>query len=157
MNCKLRVMIDVVQRYLTRVDRLGLDPRVVLIRHQYVFALLWNTRYPEAVAMQRETSLMANRLGDSRSKAYSLADEIHVSIIVAPIPTFGYVTAVMYWGSGTASRLAVRSLLQTLRRVDDALGRRRRGLELRNWGLRSACSTWGLVPISRIIGSNILW
>jgi class 3 adenylate cyclase/tetratricopeptide (TPR) repeat protein len=86
MNCKLRVMIDVVQRYLTRIDRLGLDPRVVLIRHQYVFALLWNTRYPEAASMQRETSLMANRLGDSRSKAYSLAGEIHVSTIVEPMP-----------------------------------------------------------------------
>jgi len=79
-------MIDVVQRYLTRIDRLGLDPRVVLIRHQYVFALLWNTRYPEAAAMQRETSLMADRLGDSRSKAYSLAGEIHVSTIVEPMP-----------------------------------------------------------------------
>jgi hypothetical protein len=36
--------------------------------------------------MQRETSLIANRLGDSRSKAYSLAGEIHVSTIVAPMP-----------------------------------------------------------------------
>jgi class 3 adenylate cyclase len=86
MSCKLKVMIEVIQRYLTRIDRLGLDPRVVLIRHQYVFALLWNTRYPEAAAMQRETSLMANRLGDSRSKAYSLAGEIHVSTILAPMP-----------------------------------------------------------------------
>jgi class 3 adenylate cyclase len=85
MNCKLKVMIDVIQHYLTRIDRLGLDPRVVLIRHQYVFALLWNTRYPEAAAMQRETSLMANRLGDSRSKAYSLAGEIQVSSILAPM------------------------------------------------------------------------
>jgi class 3 adenylate cyclase/tetratricopeptide (TPR) repeat protein len=86
MNAKLKLMIDVVQRYLTRIDRLGLDPRVGLIRHQYVFALLWSARYPEAAAMQRETSLMANRSGDSRSKAYSLANEINVSTIVAPMP-----------------------------------------------------------------------
>ena len=34
--------------------------------------------------MQRETSPIADRLGDSRSKAYSLAAELHVSTIVAP-------------------------------------------------------------------------
>ena len=79
-------MIDVLERYLARIDRLGDDPRAVLIRHQYVFALFWNARYREAAAMQRETSPIANRLGDSRSKAYSLAGEILVSTIVAPKP-----------------------------------------------------------------------
>jgi class 3 adenylate cyclase len=86
MNLKLKATIAVLERYLTRVDRLGLDPRAVLIRHQYVFALLWSTRYREAFAMQRETSPIADRLGDSRSKAYSLAGEIHVSTIFAPKP-----------------------------------------------------------------------
>ena len=33
------LMIDVLQRYLARIDRLGDDPRAVLIRHHYVFAL----------------------------------------------------------------------------------------------------------------------
>ena len=84
MSVQISTMIDVVTRYLSRVDRLGDDPRAVLIRHHYVFALLWNTRYRQAAAMQRETSPMADRLGDSRSKAYSLAAEIHVSTIVAP-------------------------------------------------------------------------
>jgi len=84
MSLKLKTTIDVLHRYLTRIDRLGLDPRAVLIRHQYVFALLWSARYREAFAMQRETSPIADRLGDSRSKAYSLAGEIHVSTIVAP-------------------------------------------------------------------------
>jgi hypothetical protein len=86
MSAKLKVMIDVLERYLARIDRLGDDPRGVLIRHQYVFALLWNKRYREAAAMQRETSAMAERLGDSRSRAYSLANEIHVSTVVAPKP-----------------------------------------------------------------------
>ena len=36
--------------------------------------------------MQRETLLMADRLGDSRSKAYALAAEIIVSTIFAPKP-----------------------------------------------------------------------
>ena len=86
MSGKVKVMIDVLERYLARIDRLGDDPRAVLIRHQYVFALLWNTRYREAAAMQRETLPMADRLGDSRSKAYALAGEILVSTIVAPKP-----------------------------------------------------------------------
>jgi class 3 adenylate cyclase len=86
MNAQLNVTIDVLQHYLARINDLGDDPRAVLIRHHYVFALLWNTRYREAAAVQRETSPIASRLGDSRSKAYSLAGEIHVSTILAPKP-----------------------------------------------------------------------
>ena len=86
MSGQMKVMIDVLQRYLARIDRLGDDPRAVLIRHQYVVRAYWNTRYREAAAMQRETSPIADRLGDSRSKAYSLAGEIHVSTMIAPKP-----------------------------------------------------------------------
>jgi hypothetical protein len=86
MSMKLRVLIGLVERYLARIDRLGDDLRAVLIRHHYVFALLWNARYREAAAMQRETSPIAHRLGDSRSKAYSLAGEIHVSTVIMPKP-----------------------------------------------------------------------
>jgi class 3 adenylate cyclase len=78
--------IRVLGRHLARVDRLGDDPRAVLIRHQYVVALIWNTRYRQAALMQDETSPIANRLGDSRSRAYSLAGEIHVSTMIAPKP-----------------------------------------------------------------------
>ena len=42
------------ERYLARIDRLGDDPRAVLIRHQYVFALLWNARYREAAGSTAE-------------------------------------------------------------------------------------------------------
>jgi hypothetical protein len=84
---QVRVMIEVLARYLSRIDRLGDDPRAVVIRHHYVFALLWNTRYREALAVQRETSLIADRLGDSRSRAYALAGEIIVSTIFAPMPS----------------------------------------------------------------------
>lgn len=84
MTLQLSTMIDVLERHLTRIDRRGDDPRAVLIRHHYMFALLWNTRYREAAAAQRETLLLANRLGDSRSTAYALASEIHVSTVFAP-------------------------------------------------------------------------
>jgi hypothetical protein len=80
------VPIDVVERYLARIDRLRDDPRAVRIRHQYGFTLAWNTRYRDAAVMQRETALIAERLGDSTSIAYSLANEIFISTIVAPKP-----------------------------------------------------------------------
>jgi len=86
MSLQVGMMIDIVERYLARVDRLGDDPRAVLIRHRYASALALNTRYREAAAMQRQTSAIADRLGDSRSRAYSLAGEINVSTIVAPEP-----------------------------------------------------------------------
>jgi len=81
---QVRVTIEVLTRYLSRIARLGDDPKVVLIRHHYVFALLLNARYREAAARQRETSPIADRLGDSRSKAYSLVTEIFVTTLVAP-------------------------------------------------------------------------
>ena len=84
MSGQPKVMIDVLQHYLPRVDSLGDDPRVVVIRHHGVVALLFNARYQEAAALQRETLPMGARLGGSKSKAYSLAGEIFVSTLVAP-------------------------------------------------------------------------
>jgi hypothetical protein len=59
---------------------------MILIRTIYVFALVMNARYREAAATQRETSRMADRLGDVQSKARALAIEIWVSTIVEPKP-----------------------------------------------------------------------
>ena len=42
--------------------------------------------------MQRETSTMADRLGDSRSKAYALASEMMVSTVVSPKPLHEFET-----------------------------------------------------------------
>ena len=81
------VLIDVVERYLARIDRLADDPRAVRIRHQYGFTLAWNTRYRDAAVMQAETAQIAERLGDSTSMAYSLANEIFISTVIAPKPT----------------------------------------------------------------------
>lgn len=86
LSTKWNVMIEVLTRYLPRVDRLGDDLRVVLIRHNYVLALFFNTRYREAAAMQRETSVLARRLGDPRSRAYALTAEIQVATVFAPKP-----------------------------------------------------------------------
>ena len=86
LNEQIDNMIRVIARHLARVDRLRDDQRAVLIRHQYVFALIWGARYREAASMQEETSPIADRLGDSRSKAYSLAGEIFVSTMIEPKP-----------------------------------------------------------------------
>ncbi len=59
LNGKVQAMIDVLERYMARIDRLGDDLRAVVIRHHFVFALLWNTRYRDAAAVQRENSPMA--------------------------------------------------------------------------------------------------
>ena len=86
LNARWYVLVDVIERHLPRIDRLGDDPRVVFIRHHLVFALLYNTRYRDAITVQRETLQIAERLGDSRSMAYALAGEIHLSSITAPKP-----------------------------------------------------------------------
>jgi hypothetical protein len=86
MKIKVKTTIDVLGRYMKVVERLANDPRAVLIRHHYVFALLWNTRFREAVLAQAEASQIAARLCDGRSKAYALAGEILVSTIAAPQP-----------------------------------------------------------------------
>ena len=86
MSAQFKVLIAVLERYLPRIDRLGDDQRVVLVREQYVFALYSYARYREAAAAQRETSPIAGRLGDSRSKAYALAGEMMTSTVLAPKP-----------------------------------------------------------------------
>jgi tetratricopeptide (TPR) repeat protein len=86
MSAKFRLLIEVLERHLARIDRLGDNPSVVLIRHQYVLALIWNVQYRKAAIRQRETSLVADRLGDSKSKAYAMAGEIFVSTVFSPKP-----------------------------------------------------------------------
>jgi class 3 adenylate cyclase/tetratricopeptide (TPR) repeat protein len=86
MTVKMRVLIGLAERYLPRISRLGEKPVVVLIRHHHVFALLWSARFKEASAMQRELSMLAERVGDNRSKAYAWAGEILVATLFAPKP-----------------------------------------------------------------------
>jgi class 3 adenylate cyclase len=84
LNAQVNILIDVLKRYITRIDRLGDNPSVVIIRHRFARALIFNARYREAAALQQGTSRMAIRLGDSRSTAYSLIGDIWVSTICAP-------------------------------------------------------------------------
>jgi hypothetical protein len=81
LNMQFNVLADVLERHLERVDRLGIDPRVVIVRHQYVNGLYFNSRYREMEVVQRKTWEIAYRLTDARSKAYALAGEILVSTV----------------------------------------------------------------------------
>jgi class 3 adenylate cyclase len=84
MSAQFKVLIEVLERHLSRIDRLGDDQRAVLIREQYVFGLYSNGRYREAAATQCETSPIAIRIGDSRSRAYALAGEMMTATVLAP-------------------------------------------------------------------------
>jgi class 3 adenylate cyclase/tetratricopeptide (TPR) repeat protein len=84
MRGEAKVTFNVVERHLARIDRLSDDRRAVLIRHYYVLALVFSTRYRDAAAVQRQCSEMADRLGDNRSRAYSFAGEILLSTLSAP-------------------------------------------------------------------------
>jgi predicted ATPase len=86
MSGKMGTIINVLERHLAQVDRLGVDQRAVIIRHHLVFALTYNSRYRDAAAVQRDSSSLPVRLGDSRSRAYSLASEIFVSTMTEPKP-----------------------------------------------------------------------
>jgi class 3 adenylate cyclase len=86
LNLEYRIteLVSTVERHLQRLDMLGDDPRSIRIRHQQVFALVWTARFREAETAQRSVSLMASRVDDDQSRAYSLAGEILVSTVVAP-------------------------------------------------------------------------
>lgn len=86
LSAEVRLTIAVLTRHLSRLDGLGDDRRIVLIRHYFVSALYGSARYVEMPPVQQETSLMANRLADARSKAYSLAGDIMVSTVLEPKP-----------------------------------------------------------------------
>jgi class 3 adenylate cyclase len=86
MSGKMGTIINVLERHLAQVDRLGVDQRAVIIRHHLIFALIYNSRYRDAAAVQRDSSSLPVRLGDSRSRAYSLASEIFVSTMTEPKP-----------------------------------------------------------------------
>ena len=83
---QINVTIGLLGRYLTRIDHQGDDPRVLIIRYHYAHALILNARYREAEEMQRETSSLAERLGDGRSKAYAFAGEAYLGTMVGLKP-----------------------------------------------------------------------
>jgi tetratricopeptide (TPR) repeat protein len=83
-KAQMNFAIEVIERYLPRIDRLGNDQRVVFIRANYVNLLCLNTRYRDAVAAQRQVYLRSKELGDVKSRAYGFLGELWISILIAP-------------------------------------------------------------------------
>jgi hypothetical protein len=84
LSMRLKPLTEIVERFMSTIDRLGEDHKCILVRHQYVIALLYSARYREAEKAQANLSAMAERLGDAGSKAYALVSAIHASTIIAP-------------------------------------------------------------------------
>ena len=84
LEVRFKSVIEMVTRYMSRLDRLGNDFKCVLVYHHYVLALLWSGRYREALAAQTSLSAMAAGLSDAKSRAYALVSAIVVSTIIAP-------------------------------------------------------------------------
>jgi hypothetical protein len=81
---KLSDLVELVERYSRRLERLGDCQQSVLIGHHQVWALTISARFHAAHRAQEAVSRMAHHLNDIKSKAYSLAGEILVSTVVAP-------------------------------------------------------------------------
>ena len=77
LQCK--VTTETVERFASRLDRLGDNASCILVQHQYVFAMILSMRYREAENAQSNLSAMAERLGDVKSSAYALASAVHLS------------------------------------------------------------------------------
>jgi tetratricopeptide (TPR) repeat protein len=74
---RIKFVIDVVGRYLTRVDRIGNDLKAVLIR-TYCWALIHNGRYREAVAVQQSS--------ETADRGTALAYRLSISALISPTP-----------------------------------------------------------------------
>ena len=56
-----KLTTEVVERFASRLDRLGDNPKRVLLQHHYVYALMLSARYREAKEAQEPLSAMATR------------------------------------------------------------------------------------------------
>jgi tetratricopeptide (TPR) repeat protein len=74
---RIKFVIDVVGRYLTRVDRIGNDLKAVFIR-TYCWALIHNGRYREAVAVQQSS--------ETADRGTALAYKLSISALISPTP-----------------------------------------------------------------------
>lgn len=79
-------MIELAPRMRPILGRIGDNGDHVLFLHHYVSCLVCNSQFHEALRVQRELTEMAERLGDPKSIAYAMVNELSVAIYSAPIP-----------------------------------------------------------------------
>ncbi len=68
------------------LNQIGDSEDHALYLHHYVSCLVCNSKFLEALSVQGELTAMAERLGDPKSVAYALVNELSVSIYCAPLP-----------------------------------------------------------------------
>jgi hypothetical protein len=68
------------------LNRIGDTDDHVLFLHHHVSCLVCNSRFLEALHVQQELTAMADRLGDPKSIAYAMVNELSVSIYCAALP-----------------------------------------------------------------------
>ena len=83
-------MIDLADRVLPHLDRIGDNRQHALFLHHYVSCLVCNARYRDALDVQKRLSAMAERLGDHQAIAYALVSELSVSTYCAPMPAASF-------------------------------------------------------------------
>jgi hypothetical protein len=81
---KIDVLVETLEAWLFRVDRLGNHKLAVVILHNYVHALAMAARYEEARAAQRKLSTMAALLGDDVSTVYAFTARSIIEAVLAP-------------------------------------------------------------------------
>jgi len=104
---KVRNVVDIADRFAANLRNLGDCTEAVLVLHQKVFGLCFMNRFQEAMIEQAHITEMAERLGDDRSRAYSLSSQILVSSVVGPKKL-------------SDQKLVARSALKAASRTDDA-------------------------------------
>ncbi len=87
LNISLNVMtmIALAPKMRPILNRIGDSGDHVLFLHHYVSCLVCNSRFLEARRVQQDLSAMAERVGDPKSRAYAMVNELSVAIYCAPI------------------------------------------------------------------------
>lgn len=78
-------MIDMAQKFEPVLKKIGDNADHILFLHHYVSCLVCNTKFLEALKVQQDLTAMAERLGDPKSRAYAMVNELSVAIYCAPI------------------------------------------------------------------------
>ena len=83
-STKFTATIELVDRFSSRLERLGYNRDCILVQYHYVLALLMSARYREAEKAQTKLSASAAQLHDARSTAYALTSALNLSLTIAP-------------------------------------------------------------------------
>jgi predicted ATPase len=82
-SARLKSTTEIVERFRSRLDRLGDNRKCVLVQHHYIFALLWSGRYRSSVTswcrqrLRRNQSRYLKRLVAKRSRPRQ-ASKMHI-------------------------------------------------------------------------------